>query len=85
MNWLSWLLSGKHRSAVFTAAVSIIAAVAAATGVGLAAPFLLGRSLASYELLALVATFALVGWGLTASHRRRERKRMLEMRDSALW
>ena len=70
---------------MFTAAVTVIAAVAAATGAGLAAPALLGRSLASYELLVLTLSFGLIGWGLGASHRRRERKRMLEMRDSALW
>jgi hypothetical protein len=70
---------------VFTVAVTVIAAVAAATGAGLAAPALLGRSLASTELVAVAVAFALVGWGLTASHRRRERKRMLGMRDSALW
>ena len=70
---------------MFTAAVTVIAAIAAATGAGLAAPALLGRSLASYELVVLAATFALVGWGLSASYRRRERKRVQEMRDSALW
>lgn len=70
---------------MFTAAVTVIAAIAAAIGAGLLASALLGRSLSSYELVALAVSFALVGWGLTASHRRRERKRMLEMRDSALW
>ena len=70
---------------MFTAAVTVIAAIAAAIGAGLLASALLGRSLSSYELVELAVSFALVGWGLTASHRRRERKRMLEMRDSALW
>lgn len=70
---------------MFTVAVTVIAAVAAATGAGLAAPALLGRSLASYELVMLALLFGLIGWGLSASHRRRERKRILEMRDSALW
>lgn len=70
---------------MFTAAITVLAAVAATTGVGFAAPALLGRSLASYELAVLAVAFALLGWGLSASHRRRERKRMLEMRDSALW
>lgn len=75
----------KPHPAVFTVAVTVFAAIAAATGAGLAAPSLLGRTLASYELLALAVAFAAIGWGLTASHRRRERKRMLGMRDSALW
>jgi membrane protease YdiL (CAAX protease family) len=70
---------------VFTVAVTVIAAVVAATGAGLAAPSLLGRNLASVELVGVGVVFALVGWGLTASRRRRERKRMLGMRDSALW
>jgi hypothetical protein len=66
-------------------AVTVIAAIAAATGAGLAAPALFGRSLASYELAGVAAAFGVVAWGLTASWRRRERKRMLGMRDSALW
>lgn len=70
---------------MFTAAVTVIAAIAAATGAGFAASALLGRSLASYELVILAVTFGLLGWGLGASHRRRERKRVQEMRDSALW
>jgi hypothetical protein len=70
---------------VFTVAVTVIAAVVAATGAGIAAPAVIGRSLASLELAVIAFAFGLVGWGLTASHRRRERKRMLEMRDSALW
>ena len=71
--------------AVFIVAVTVFAAIAAATGAGLAAPSLLGRNLTSYELVALSAAFAGVAWGLTASRRRRQRKRLLEMRDSALW
>jgi hypothetical protein len=71
--------------AVFQVAVTVFAAIAAATGAGLAASSILGRSLASYELLALAAAFGALAWGLTASHRRRARKRMLGMRDSALW
>jgi hypothetical protein len=66
-------------------AVTVIAAVAAATGAGLAAPALFGRGLASYELAGVAAAVAVVAWGLTASWRRRERKRMQGMRDSALW
>ena len=71
--------------AVFIVAVTVFAALAAATGAGLAASSLLGRSLASYELLVLAAAAGAVAWGLTATYRRRERKRMLGMRDSALW
>jgi hypothetical protein len=70
---------------VFQVVISVVAAIAAATGAGLAAPSLIGRSLASYELLAVAAAFGALAWGLTASHRRRERKRLLGMRDSALW
>lgn len=70
---------------MFTVAVTVIAAVAAVIGAGLAAPLVLGRNLASFELAALALLFGLLGWGLTASRRRRERKRMLGMRDSALW
>lgn len=70
---------------MFTAAVTVFTAIAAATGASLAAPSLLGRNLASYELLALAAVFGALAWGLAASHQRRERKRMLGMRDSALW
>jgi hypothetical protein len=72
-------------SAVFTVAVTVLAAVVAATGAGIAAPTVLGRGLAMFELVIIALAFGLLGWGLTASHRRRERKRMLEMRDSALW
>ena len=71
--------------AVFIVAVTVFAAIAAATGAGLAAPSLLGRNLASYELIAVAAAFAGVAWSLTASRQRRQRKRLLEMRDSALW
>lgn len=70
---------------MFTVAVTVIAAVAAATGAGLAAPSLLGRNLASFELVLVAVVFGLAGWGLTAQRRRRERRRMLEMRDSKLW
>lgn len=70
---------------MLTVAVTVIAALAAATGAGLAAPSLLGRNLASIELVGVAVAFALVGWGLTTSRRRRERKRVQEMRDSALW
>ena len=70
---------------MFTVVVTVIPAIAAAAGAGLVAPFLLGRNLASYELAAVGLVFGLVGWALTASHRRRARKRILEMRDSALW
>jgi hypothetical protein len=84
-DWLSWQQSPIFHPAVFIVAVSVFAAIAAATGAGLAAPSLLGRNLASYELLALAAAFGVLAWGLTASRRRRERKRMLGMRDSALW
>ena len=66
-------------------AITVVAAIAATTVVGLAAPSLLGRSLASYELLAVGAAVSALAWVLTASHRRRERKRLLGMRDSALW
>ena len=66
-------------------AVTIVAAVAAATGAALVSSNLFGRNLGSFELVALAVVFAALGWGLTASHRRRERKRILEMRDSALW
>jgi hypothetical protein len=70
---------------VFQIAITVVAAIAAATGAGLLAPTLFGRSLASYELLAVAAASGALAWGLTASHRRRERKRLLGMRDSALW
>jgi len=70
---------------VFQVAITVVAALAAATGAGLVAPALLGRSLASYELAGVAAAFAALAWGLASSHRRRERKRMLGMRDSALW
>ena len=70
---------------MFTAAVTVFAAIAAAIGAGLAAPTLLGRNLASYELLVLAAAFGALGWGVAASFQRRQRKRMLGMRDSALW
>lgn len=66
-------------------AVPVFAAIAAAIGAGLAAPSLLGRTLASYELLVPAMVFGALAWGLAASHRRRQRKRMLGMRDSALW
>ncbi len=74
-----------YHPAVFTAAVTVFAAIAAATGAGLAAPSLLGRNLASYELLALALLVGALAWGLATSRQRRERKRVLGMRDSALW
>lgn len=70
---------------MFTVAVTVIAALAAAAGAALIAPSVLGRSLVSFELVALAVGVGLLGWALTASRRRRERKRMLQMRDSALW
>ena len=65
--------------------VTIAAAVAAATGAALVSPLIFGRNLGNFELVAMALAFAALGWGLTASHRRRERKRIHEMRDSALW
>lgn len=70
---------------MFTVAVTVLAAVVAVAGAGFAAPSLIGRSLAIPELFAIALPVGLLGWILTAKHRRRERKRMLEMRDSALW
>ena len=70
---------------MFQVAVSVIAAVVAATGAALAAPSLIGRGLASFELAGFAAAFGGLAWGLAASHLRRARKRMLGMRDSALW
>ena len=70
---------------MFQVSVTVFAAVAAVIAAALAAPSLLGRALASYELLALAAVSGILAWGLMASYRRRERRRMLEMRDSALW
>ena len=70
---------------MFTVVVTVIASIAAATGASLVAPSMLGRNLASFELAAVGLVFGLLGWALTASHRRRARKRILEMRDSALW
>lgn len=84
-DWLSWPLSVKFHPAVLIVAVTVFAALVAATGAGLAASTFLGRALASYEMLALGVVFAALGWGLTASLRRRQRRRLLELRDSALW
>ena len=77
-------VSAIHR-AVFAVAVTSIAVIAATAGAGLAAPALIGRNLTVGELVAVAAAFAAEGWALTASRRRRERKRLLGMRDSALW
>ena len=70
---------------MFTVVVTVIAALVAAAAAGIAAPSILGRNLASLELVGVALGFGLLGWGLTRSLQRRERKRMLEMRDSALW
>jgi hypothetical protein len=70
---------------VLSVAVTVLAAIAAATGAFLAAPALLGRNLGILELALLVLSFGALGWGFNVSRRRRERKRMLGMRDSALW
>ena len=70
---------------MFQAAVTVFAAVAAVIAAVLGAPSFLGRNLASYELLALATASGVLAWGLLASYRRRVRKRMLGMRDSALW
>lgn len=79
------MLTVRRSSEVLTVAVPIIAAVAAAAGAVLAAPFILGRDLSTLELVLLVFAFALFGWALASTLRRRERKRILGMRDSALW
>ncbi|GAC1607513.1 MAG: hypothetical protein NVS3B2_16480 [Ramlibacter sp.] len=70
---------------MFPVAITVIAALAATTGAGLTAPSVIGRPLATIELIVIAAVFALCGWGLMASQRRRQRKRMQGMRDSALW
>ena len=70
---------------MFQVAVTVLAAAAAATVATLAAPAVIGRTIASYEAAVLAAVFGALAWGLAASHRRRERRRLLGMRDSALW
>ena len=85
LDWLSWPQSPILIQAVFKVAVTVFTAVAAVIGAVLAAPSFLGRALASYELLALASASGIVALGLMASYRRRERRRMLGMRDSALW
>lgn len=70
---------------MFHIAVIIIAALVATTGAGIAAPSLLGRSLAGVELAAVGLAAGLLAWALVTSHRRRLRKRVQGMRDSALW
>ena len=70
---------------MFPVAVTVIAALAATIGAGLSAPSLLGRHLAPIELIAVAGVFALCGWAVMASQRRRQRKRTQGMRDSALW
>jgi hypothetical protein len=70
---------------VFPVAVTVIAAVAATIGAGLGAPTLFGRHLAPIELIAVASFLALCGGIFLASQRRRQRRRMQGMRDSALW
>jgi hypothetical protein len=70
---------------VFNVAVTIIIAVVATTGAGIAAPKILGRPLAGVEMVAIALAAGVLAWALVTSHRRRLRKRMQGMRDSALW
>ena len=70
---------------MFQVAVTVFTAIAAVIAAALAAPPFLGRSLANYELLVLAAASGILAWGLMASYRRRARRRLLGMRDSALW
>jgi hypothetical protein len=70
---------------VFIVAVTLIAAVVATTAAVLSAPSLLGRPLAGVELALVGIAAALIAYGLATSRRRRLRKQILGMRDSALW
>lgn len=68
-----------------TVTVTAIVALVAALGAGFAAPSILGRHLTTFELVAVALAVGLLGWGFTATRRRRLRRQILEMRDSALW
>lgn len=70
---------------MFNVTVTAIAAIVAALAAGFAAAPVLGRNLTGFELVTVALAVGLLGWGFTATRRRRLRRRMLEMRDSALW
>ena len=70
---------------MFQVAVTLFTTIAAVIAAALAAPSFLGRALAGYELLVLAGASGILAFGLMASYRGRERRRMLGMRDSALW
>ena len=66
-------------------AVTIIAALAATGAVNLITRIMLGRDIAVWGLVLIALGFVLVGWRALMSYRSRERRRLLDMRDSALW
>lgn len=70
---------------MITLAIGVSLAFIATAVAGFAAPVWLGRSLGAFELTALFCGLIAVGWGASVLHRRRTRRRLMDMRDSALW
>jgi Flp pilus assembly protein TadB len=62
-----------------------LAFLTAATAVMLLAPRMLGRALTGAEVAAIALTVAVVLARLSLLARRRQRQKVEEMRDSALW
>jgi hypothetical protein len=70
---------------VIQLAIGVSLALAATAAAGFAAPALFGHALGALELVALFLVLCALGWGVQAVHRKRTRRRMMDMRDSALW
>lgn len=76
--------SPKHFD-VIQLAIGISLALAATAAAGFAAPAVFGRSLGGVELVLLFVVLCAVGAAMQAVHRKRTRRRLMDMRDSALW
>jgi hypothetical protein len=70
---------------VLNIAIAVSTALAATAAAGFAASALFGRSLSGFELAALFFGLIFIGWVATVLHRKRTRRRLMDMRDSALW
>jgi hypothetical protein len=68
-----------------TVAVPLAVAALVAAGAFFAAHSILGRDLAIVEWVLLALAIGIAGAAFVSTRRRRERRRIMGMRDSALW
>lgn len=78
-------VDSEYRHTVIQLAIGISLALAATAAAGFVAPVLFGHALGAVELVAVFVVLCAVGWGVQAAHRKRTRRRLMDMRDSALW